>query len=91
LLCESKASAGDDLASMSINPHKKIANDTKTWRRSRGARAMDPTNEFSKTTTSGAVMRIWDGFSLAAALRKSRHRDMSLNARSGVVVGKPLC
>src|SRR5690242_1513609 len=24
---------------------------------------MDPTNELSKTTTSGAVMRIWDGFS----------------------------
>src|SRR5260221_5996957 len=69
---------------MSIRPHKKIANDTTTWRRSRGARAMDPTNELSKTTTSGAVMRIWDGFSLAAALRRSRHRDMSLNARSGV-------
>jgi len=62
---------------MSISPHKKIANDTRTWRRSPGVRAMDPTNELSKTTTSGAVMRIWDGFSLAAALRTSLHRDMS--------------
>jgi len=49
LLCESAASAGDDLASMSITPHKKIANDTTTWRRSRGAWAMDPTNELSNT------------------------------------------
>jgi len=29
---------------MSISPHKKIANDTRTWRRSPGVRAMDPTN-----------------------------------------------
>jgi hypothetical protein len=54
LLCVSAASAGDDRASKSISPHKKIANDTTTWRRSRGARAMDPTNESSKMTTSGA-------------------------------------
>jgi len=43
LLCESAASAGDDLASMSISPHKKIASDTTIWRRTRGARAIDAT------------------------------------------------
>jgi len=40
---------------MSISPHMKIASDTTTWRRSRGALAIDATKELSKTTTSGAV------------------------------------
>jgi hypothetical protein len=83
LLCVSAAKAGEDLASMSIMPAKKIANEIRSRRSTRDPVANDPTKELSKSfhLRSGNED---SGLLLAVTPGQTFEKGMSQSARSGV-------